>query len=469
MVLKEEEWLERIIILPLMPKSHTMRSLFLSLTLTPALWFSATPAYTQCWQQYAAGMRHSVLLTPGGSIATWGRNDHGQLGDGSFASKNVVSLSVAGSDWVDISSKFDLVIARKSDGTIWNWGRNYYGQLATGDFTDRNQPVQVGSEADWNKVFAGNNQSFAIKADGTLWTWGDNTEGELANGTFDHVYVPAQIGTDTDWATIIPGGHHILALKTDGTLWGWGIGGFGGLGNGNADTLLLPEQVVGGTWSSVAAGLVHSIAVRSDGTLWAAGDPGTLSPVTPVPFWEQVGTDTDWASVGAGALSSMAIKTDGTLWLWGQTLFGTTAAPTQVGSDTDWASAAGGMLHHMAARTDGTLWAWGANNDGQLGDGTTTPRMFPGPVPCDLIITQVEQVAQHPLRMYTDATGEWLVVEGDAALAQLPVRVLDQSGRLILEQRMANGRVGIATLGAGAYLAQIAVAGNWKIGRFVKW
>ncbi|MDX9751415.1 MAG: hypothetical protein RBT71_10080, partial [Flavobacteriales bacterium] len=376
---------------------------------------------------------------------------------------------VVGSEWAEISSNYDVVVARKSDGPIWNWGRYTYGQLATDDFIDRNAPVQVGTGSDWSRVFAGNNQGYAIRNDGTLWTWGDNTEGELANGTLDHVYQPAQIGTDNDWATIVPGGHHILALKNDGTLWGWGMGGFGALGNGSADTLLLPEQVATGTWAGVAAGLVHSIALRTDGTLWAAGDPTAIVPATPVPFWTQVGTDDDWASVGAGAISSMAVKADGTLWLWGQTLFGTALEPTQVGTDTDWASASGGLLHHLAAKTDGTLWAWGANSNGQLGDGSNTARALPGPVPCDGIPTHVDQLAELPLRVYPDATGEWLVVEGHAALEHLPVRVLDQAGRLVLEQRMAHGRVAIAALGAGAYVVQVAVVGGWKSGRFVKW
>lgn len=442
------------------------RSLLL-LLLAPTL--AGTGAQAQCWDQYAAGNRHNVILTPDGSIATWGRNDDGQLGDGSFTDKNVVSISVVGSEWVGISSKYDVVVARKSDGTIWNWGRNFYGQLATGDMIDRNAPVQVGAASHWRAVFAGLNQSYAIHNDGTLWTWGDNTEGELANGTLDHVYVPAQIGADTDWHTVAPGGHHVLALKNDGTLWGWGMGGFGALGNGSADTLLLPVQVAPGTWSAVAAGLVHSIAVRSDGTLWTAGVPATLEPLTPVPAWTQVGTDDDWANVGAGSLTNMAIKADGTLWMWGQTLYGTTQEPAQVGTDTDWASATGGLLHHLAAKTDGTLWAWGANNNGQLGDGTNTARALPGPVPCDLIPTALEQVEITPLRVRMDPAGQLLRIDGDMAQGVLPVRVLDQAGRLIMEQRLSDGRLAIAGLAAGAYVLQATTAHGPQAVRFVKW
>jgi alpha-tubulin suppressor-like RCC1 family protein len=42
---------------------------------------------------------------------------------------------------------------------------------------------------------------------------------------------------------------------------------------------------------------------------------------------------------------------------------------------------AGGRDHSLALRADGTAWAFGHNTYGQLGDGTTTRRTSPVPVP----------------------------------------------------------------------------------------
>jgi alpha-tubulin suppressor-like RCC1 family protein len=53
----------------------------------------------------------------------------------------------------------------------------------------------------------------------------------------------------------------------------------------------------------------------------------------------------------------------------------------RAGSLTGVAFVAGGRDHGLAVLTDGTVRAWGANTYGQLGDGTTTRRTTPVPVP----------------------------------------------------------------------------------------
>src|SRR6185295_1544489 len=53
---------------------------------------------------------------------------------------------------------------------------------------------------------------------------------------------------------------------------------------------------------------------------------------------------------------------------------------------------AAGQFHTCARKGDGTLWCWGANDDGQVGDGTTdTPK--PSPVQVAALGTSVVEVA----------------------------------------------------------------------------
>jgi hypothetical protein len=63
-----------------------------------------------------------------------------------------------------------------------------------------------------------------------------------------------------------------------------------------------------------------------------------------------------------------------------------------------------GKLHALALLRDGTVWAWGANISGQLGDGTTTLRSTPLPVPGLTGVFAVEAGDDHSLAVRSDGT-----------------------------------------------------------------
>jgi predicted Zn-dependent protease len=68
------------------------------------------------------------------------------------------------------------------DGTLWCWGRNQEGQLGDGTMEDRLVPTQVGTDADWVSVALGDFHTCGIRNDGsrkTLWCWGVNRNGQL--------------------------------------------------------------------------------------------------------------------------------------------------------------------------------------------------------------------------------------------------------------------------------------------------
>src|SRR5579872_4197543 len=152
-------------------------------------------------------------------------------------------------------------------------------------------------------------------------------------------------------------------------------------------------------------------------TLWAWGynGYGQLGDGTSTDHHspEQIGTDANWAQVSAGGLNfTVAIKTEGTLWAWGfnndgELGDGTTTgrdSPEQIGTDTNWAQVSAGDSDTLAVRTDGSLWGWGFNGNGQLGDGTTTGRNSPEQVGTDINWAQVSAGYSHTLAIKTDGT-----------------------------------------------------------------
>jgi Regulator of chromosome condensation (RCC1) repeat len=73
------------------------------------------------------------------------------------------------------------------DVAAFAWGRNDNGQLGDGTTTWRNTPVQVqnlsGTTAVVVAVAGGTAHSLALKSDGTVWAWGFNG---LGAGRWDY-------------------------------------------------------------------------------------------------------------------------------------------------------------------------------------------------------------------------------------------------------------------------------------------
>ena len=127
-----------------------------------------------------------------------GENTYGTLGDGTTTHRDTFGQvkGVGGTGYLtDIvkisgSSSSNTVLALKSDGTLYAWGRNNYGQLGDGTTTDdyKSTPVQVvGSDGQGlltgvMDMSAGYRHCMAITKDGGVYTWGYNKYGQLGNG-----------------------------------------------------------------------------------------------------------------------------------------------------------------------------------------------------------------------------------------------------------------------------------------------
>ena len=65
--------------------------------------------------------------------------------------------------------ELNIVCISRPDGTLWAMGRNQYGQLGDGTTTDRNSSVEIDSNV--SAVAAGSEYSLYIKTDGTYGPW----------------------------------------------------------------------------------------------------------------------------------------------------------------------------------------------------------------------------------------------------------------------------------------------------------
>jgi alpha-tubulin suppressor-like RCC1 family protein len=316
------------------------------------------------WQSVSAGESHTVAVRSDGTLWAMGRNDNGQLGDGTTVRRSRLVQIGPDTHWSFVTAGWRHTLALKTDGTLWAWGYNV-GQLGDGTSTERWSPVQIGSSTNWRSVASGNSRTIAVKTDGTLWAWGFGNKS------------PAQVGSATDWHSVASGYSHALALKNDGTLWAWGANDQGQLGDGTTTPQTVPVQIASGIhWKAVAAGFSHSVGVATDGTLWTWGDnaSGQLGDGTNTDRLNptQIGSMTDWSGVAAGYYHTFALKTDATLWACGfnvsQLGDGTRTdrnsfVPVGTGA---YGGVAAGKYHSLAVKTDGTFWVWGSHDGMQI-------------------------------------------------------------------------------------------------------
>jgi alpha-tubulin suppressor-like RCC1 family protein len=91
------------------------------------------------WKQITAGYRHAAAIKTDGTLWTWGRNNYAQLGDGTTIDRSSPVQTVSGdTTWSVVSAgNTGMTASIKTDGTLWTWGRNNIGQLGDGTIIQR--------------------------------------------------------------------------------------------------------------------------------------------------------------------------------------------------------------------------------------------------------------------------------------------------------------------------------------------
>jgi len=287
-----------------------------------------------------SGSGHTMVITEDGRLWGWGRNDYGQIGDGTVMDRNAPTYIMSDVAAVAVSSCLlkGTTMAIKTDGSLWGWGNNSEGRLTGGTEIAQRRPVHImddvaavsiGASAVVTlsgRVMRRGTEVLAIRTDGSLWRWGFGQS------------LPAHIMDNI--VAISAGGSHSMAIDTSGVLWGWGGNFHGELGDGTTISSNTPIRIMDDV-VAVSAGWSHTAAIQSDGSLWlwgnnAGGQIGSGAQPNRVSrrqysfgmvlfeYWVFEGTQLspvrimgNISSVFSGSGHTIAVDNNGEIWMWG--------------------------------------------------------------------------------------------------------------------------------------------------------
>lgn len=276
-------------------------------------------------QSISVGTYHTAAIQTDGSLWIWGCNHEGELGNGITGNdEGYIWDSWGGDDYpiqtvpvkimedvsaVSCGNEFTAII--KNDGSLWMWGRNGHGQIGNGTTENVTTPVKI--MEDVVAVCAGLQHTTALQSDGTLWAWGNN---DYYLETNNDSLLPVKILDNV--VSISEGAHNTAAIKDDGSLWMCGWISYDGLNASTNDTMIqvLPQV------SSVSLGYSHYGVIMPDKSLWmwGNGDYGRLglpSGTQSDPTKMSQSTMDDVVLVDIGRVHTIAVKSDGSVWTWG--------------------------------------------------------------------------------------------------------------------------------------------------------
>lgn len=337
-------------------------------------------AYTAvtCTNELALGYQHTCARR-GGQVYCWGENTGGVLGDGSSGGGAQLSpVRTSGiSDAAQLGAGYRTMCVRRTSGSVACWGNNDWGQLGDGTTLPRLTPVAVVGLTDALHLSVGTNavgddevHACAARSNGEIVCWGHNGSGELGDGSIIDRYQPVTVLDISDAMQVAAGSEHTCALRENRTVACWGRG-FGAT----------PTLVDG--WSEIdqiAAGGDRTCARRTDGqVLCLSEDLSALTDAIHISVSRshacavrRAGAVVCWGANSSGQLGDGTTTSSATP-LTVRDLLDADLLPVRLGGSV-------GIGHSCARRVTGDVVCWGGNGFGQLGDGTMTDRLTPVPV-----------------------------------------------------------------------------------------
>ncbi|CAH0390182.1 unnamed protein product [Bemisia tabaci] len=336
-----------------------------------------------------------------GIIYGWGHNHRGQLGgvEGSKVKIPTPCEALSALQPAQIVGGEQTLMVVTTDGRVYATGLGAGGRLGVGSSETLMIPTLIET---LQNVFikkvavnSGGKHCLALSSEGEVFSWGEGEDGTLGHGNRNTCENPTLIEAlvGKEIVNVACGGAHSAVISSNGELYTWGKGRYGRLGHDNSEDMLVPtlvETLLGYRVVDVACGSgdAQTLCITDDDSVWSWGDGdyGKLgrggSDGCKVPMKIESLTGLGVIKVECGSQFSVALTRSGSVYTWGKGDYHRLGHGShehvrrpriiEALEGKKIVCIATGSLHCVACSDQGEVFTWGDNDEGQLGDGTTS-------------------------------------------------------------------------------------------------
>ena len=233
-----------------------------------------------------------------------------------------------------IDCGFDHVLCLDFNGSVFSFGKNYHGQLGLGKNPDELKITYIPQKIDISlckQIACGNEFSMCLTEDNLLYCFGNNSRGQCGLGSNNEWHnSPQLIPNLHNIEYILCGSRHSICKTYDNIYYGWGSNTYGQLGhigyrayNKPTQCNNYPDNII-----SIKCGRFHTLLLTLEGNIYSLGnnEHGQLglnnNDIRETNIPTLVINIPEIKRIECGYRHSMCIDVNSNLWLLGGNLHG---------------------------------------------------------------------------------------------------------------------------------------------------
>ena len=233
----------------------------------------------------SSGDAHTCNVTASSNLVCWGRNQNGQVGNGTTSDALLGDIISGITTATAVSAGGLHTCVLLADTTVKCWGNNSYGQVGNGSGSapwDITSPTTVCDTSGCGSPLSGVTQlalggyfSCALKSTGAVLCWGNNIFNQLGVSSPGTSNLPLVVTGVTGATSIAAGDSHACAIVASGAVKCWGADSRGQLGDGSTtDSTPVSVTRTGATSGvkALALGGSHTCVINSSSNVLCWGD-----------------------------------------------------------------------------------------------------------------------------------------------------------------------------------------------------